>query len=358
MWLAAELLGGLSLGQEVSPSQGNDIQFGSSSAVALRQGVWVKLDLVRIEDAAVYSEDRRPLFIPDGDTQPLNLVDRLREEPPSKEAGSSDEVRTLWVDYDEQGERHKRWRDAVKESFTPAFDQQPLEGPLSALHVMKHTERHGGDPRQWLLQWMRSKHIEQSDRVYHELKVITDSLYYAATFDQVNVPALLSMEVLCRRLQAICDAYSNPNKPTWDNARVFSGQGSPDDIVSPAIRTFALRKNKDELELLQARIKVRELRGSPSTAPADEGDDQPPGTCKPKGGRKGGGRGSFLPGARLPAGHKGGRHVGRWLCPLALTWTARAFSAAKVCNAPRKTRLLQISPETLGSNSQESWRRE
>ena len=105
------------------------------------------------------------------------------------------------------------------------------------------------------------------------------------------MPALMSMEVLSRRLQAVVDAYSNPNKPSWENAKVFSGQGSPEDIVSPAIRTNATRKNKDELELLQARVKVRELRGSPTVPTVDDAEEQPAGPRKPKGGRKGGGRG-------------------------------------------------------------------
>ena len=140
----------------------------------------------------------------------------------------------------------------MHESSTPTFDEKPLEGPLTALHIMKHTERHGGDPRQWLALWARSKRIDQSNRVDHEMKVITDALFFAATFDQVNIPALMSMECLCRRLQAITDAYTNPNRPSWENAKVCAGQGMLEDIVSPAFRTYATRRNKDELELLQA----------------------------------------------------------------------------------------------------------
>ena len=68
------------------------------------------------------------------------------------------------------------------------------------------------------------------------------------------------MEVVCRRIQAIVDAYANPNRPSWENAKLFTGQGTPEDIVSPTFKTYAAKKNKDELELLQARQKVRELR--------------------------------------------------------------------------------------------------
>lgn len=158
--------------------------------------------------------------------------------------------------------------------------------------MIKHSERHGGDPRLWLQMWLRTKHIETSDRTYHELKVLGDALFYAGTFDQLNIPALISMEVICRRIQAIVDAYSHPNRPSWENAKIFAGQGSPEDIASPSFRSYAAKRNKDELELLQARQKVRELRGSPAIA-IEEGDPSdalpPKPTPKPK--KKGGGRG-------------------------------------------------------------------
>ena len=291
VWMAAEPLGGFAVGQEVSLNPGTDLQVGDKVALAYRKNDWVKVELVRVEDASEYAGSRCRMFgnAEKDDGELLSRIQAPTAAQAGGKGGGDEEVRTLWVDWDPQGERFKTWRDAVRESFVPNFDEKPLEGPLTALHTMKHMERHGGDARQWLLTWMRTKHIEQTDRVYHELKVLTDALWYAATFDQVNIPALICCEVLCRRIQAVCDAYTNPSKPSWENARVFSGQGGPEDIISPTFRSYATKKNKDELELLQARIKVRELRGAP--AASDDAKD-PAGPKKPhKGGRKGGGRG-------------------------------------------------------------------
>ena len=88
------------------------------------------------------------------------------------------------------------------------------------------------------------------------------------------------------------EAYTNPNRPSWEHAKVFQGQGSPEDIVSPVFRTYAVKKNKEELELLQARQKVRELRGSPAVSGEDpaEGSEGQSGK-PPKGPKKGRGRG-------------------------------------------------------------------
>ena len=296
VWVAAEPLADLVLGQEVSLNEETDVQVGDRCALAFRKGEYVKVEMIRVTEAGNYADRRRSLFLDSkasgsGECPSDPLKTGAVE---GKEDGSQDsEVRTLWVDYDEHGERFKRWRDVVKECYTPVFEEKPLEGPATALHVIKHSERHGGDPRLWLQMWLRAKHIETNDRTYHELKVLGDALFYAGTFDQLNIPALISMEVVCRRIQAIVDAYSHPSRPSWENAKIFAGQGSPEDIVSPSFRSYAAKRNKDELELLQARQKVRELRGSPAL-PIEEGDPNdalpPKPNPKPKK-NKGGGRG-------------------------------------------------------------------
>ena len=268
VWLAAEPKADLVLGQEISISPEVDVQCGTHDALILRKGIWVKAEMIRLEDASDYAERRRKLF---QSSAIDGIVASSKEVVKPSDDEKDGDVRTLWVDYDEHGERFKRWRDVVKESYTPTFEEKPLDGPATALHIMKHAERHGGDPRLWLNLWLRSKHIEMTDRTYHEMKVLVDALYYGGTFDQLNIPALMCMETICRRLQAIVDAYTNPNRPSWENAKIFAGQGSPEDIVSPTFRTYAAKKNKDELELLQARQKVRELRGSPVVA-VDDGE--------------------------------------------------------------------------------------
>ena len=295
VWVAAEPIAGLVLGQEVSLNEETDVQVGDRVALAFRKGEYVKVEMIRVTEASNYADRRRALFV---DSRASGSGECPAAAPKSPDAGEKgdgpqdSEVRTLWVDFDEHGERFKRWRDVVKECYTPVFEDKPLEGPATALHVIKHSERHGGDPRLWLQMWLRTKHIETTDRTYHELKVLGDALFYAGTFDQLNIPALISMEVLCRRIQAIVDAYSHPNRPSWENAKIFAGQGSPEDIVSPTFRSYAAKRNKDELELLQARQKVRELRGSPAI-PFEEGDPNdalpPKPTPKPK--KKGGGKG-------------------------------------------------------------------
>ena len=298
VWVAAEPLAGFKIGQEVSLNIASDVQLGERTAMALRSGEWLRVDLIPIVEVADYPAKRCALFVP-SDPGRLGALAVDTADADEKVATGGEEnhgdVRTLWVDYDEHGERYKRWRDVAKECFTPSFDEKPIDGPPTALHLVKFTERQGGDPRQWLQTWMRSKRMEATDRTAHELKVLCDTLYFAGVYDQLNIAGLISLEIVCRRIQAISDAYTNPNKPSWENAKLFTGQGSVDDIVAPSFRSYAVRKNKDELELLQARQKVRELRGSPAVATTEDGDGpsdalpSKPGKKSPKGRGRGGG---------------------------------------------------------------------
>ena len=46
---------------------------------------------------------------------------------------------------------------------------------------------------------------------------------------------------------------------------MFTGYVGPDDLIMPQLRTWAARKGKEEVELQQARLKMKELR-KPSAA--------------------------------------------------------------------------------------------
>ena len=140
------------------------------------------------------------------------------------------------------------------------YKDWPLDGPLTTLHFIKHTCRHGGDPKRWLAEWMRSKQIQDNDRISFEMKVLIESLYVGGTYDQLNLCSLACMEILARRIQAIIDAYSSGPIPDWHSAKIMTLYHSPEDAISPQLKTWAARKNKEELDLAQTRAKVRDSR--------------------------------------------------------------------------------------------------
>lgn len=147
-----------------------------------------------------------------------------------------------------------------------AYEDWPFEGPATVLHLLKHMNKYGGDPKQWLELWARQKGIAEQDRVKHELRCLMDILYYGGTFYQLNLPVLGSFEA--RRIQCFVDAYAvgGSAAPDWGNAKLFTGYVGPEDLVMPQLKTRAARKSKEEVELHQARNRVKELLKKPASA--------------------------------------------------------------------------------------------
>ncbi|CAK0823925.1 unnamed protein product, partial [Prorocentrum cordatum] len=211
--------------------------------------------------AAAPLEDEEPAEPIGGAATPELALPPLAE--PLGEERDAD-ARTLWVDYDEQGERFKRWRDVVGESRQERYPNAKVDGPPGALHMCKHMERHGGDPRLWLDLFIRMKGLGQNDRVVHELRTIVEALYQGGVYDQLNMGGLMMVEVLTRRAAAVVDAYADPSKPSWTNARFFEGVSSVEDVSGPELRGYVHRRAKEQHEMEQAQNRGRTLRGAPS----------------------------------------------------------------------------------------------
>jgi hypothetical protein len=185
-------------------------------------------------------------------------VDAEVGDGPDDGGGQYQEARTLAVEYDEQGKRHKEWRSVVGESTHEYYPDFPVTGPCSAIDVCKHFLRHGGTPKMWLQQWCQDKNISQRDRVYHEISALIEIVYQAGCYDALNLGALASIEVAMRRLISIIEAHANnPQAPDWGNARYFSGTSNPFDIVPKDLRQHIAREAKDDVEVYQLRQKAR-----------------------------------------------------------------------------------------------------
>ncbi len=234
---------------------------GEETAIICRNGVWDMLKLVKVGDAPAWAEKRRG---PASSDVPLRAEgqDLKQDAEKVEESSVGEDARTLEVDYDEQGERYKEWRKVVTEVREYSFPDWPLEGPMTVLHLVKHFGRHGGDPKRWLSEWMRARHISETDRVSFEMRCLVDIVYLAGCYDQLNLPVLASVETACRRIQAIVEAYSagSAGTPDWGAARIITAYKTPDDAISPQLRTWAARRGKEEVELHQAREKIRQGR--------------------------------------------------------------------------------------------------
>ena len=68
---------------------------------------------------------------------------------PAGDGDAEEDVRTLWVTWNAQGDRFKDWRIVMKECHSHRFSEAPLdlEGQPTALQTARTMERQGGDPR-------------------------------------------------------------------------------------------------------------------------------------------------------------------------------------------------------------------
>ena len=178
----------------------------------------------------------------------------IRIDPPSVDAEKGkdgDDVRTL---YDEQV-------GAPRVAGSGSGIVHALVRPRSPKHA-PHLEAHAKTRWGPMQIWMRKHSLSDSDRVVHELRTLVDSLYLAGVYDQLNLGSLSCLKCVSRRIQTILEAFSNSAGPTpdWSRARLYTGQATADDVVSPDLRSWAATKGKEEVELHQARTKIREAR--------------------------------------------------------------------------------------------------
>ena len=307
-WRAAEPRGLTRVGELLTPTPGVDRRLGDVDAAFLRDNGWIRGELVRDVDYDDWLVER---------TKELTGVAHARSDPArllgilpdvgkaiAPEGGTIDhkekvtdndiiegngdgEARTLWVEYDAHGERHREWRQVVADSVTHNWKDWPHEGPPSLLYAMKQFQKIGGDPRLWFQLWLRRHHLSESDRTAHEVRSLVEAIYLGGCYDQLNLPSLASFEALGRRLQTITEAYASAagGPPEWHHARLFTGSTSADEIVPQELRSWAAKRGKDEVELIQARSKAKEVRrllNNADTTASSVEDALPPGG-KPKG---------------------------------------------------------------------------
>lgn len=117
-----------------------------------------------------------------------------------------------------------------------------------------------------------------------EMRTLVDALELGCCYDQLNCPALASFEVLTRRIMAVVDAFSagTSSMPDWGAAKVITGYRGPEDVLSPQLRQWAAKKGKEEVDLHQARLKMKESRRPLTEEAAALADGSLPSTTAPK----------------------------------------------------------------------------
>ncbi|CAK0867094.1 unnamed protein product [Prorocentrum cordatum] len=282
-WVLTEPLPGMPIGTVVDPLPVGALRDGSRALGLLPScGRWARLEQVDEGQIVEWAAKRTKELLldlgaePDAmgaaepvggtETPPLGREarsaggDRLgeklglaAEEPAESAAGKNDaygDARTLWVDWDEQGERRKEFKRAVAESSDVKWDHHRLPADRTCLHTCKMMVNLSGSPHAWLERFLREKGIASTDRVAHELRVLCDILEEAGEFDQINLGGLACLEVAALRLNLLVDAHKS-GSASYSNAKYLSPLTEVDQLMAPGLRSHVSRRAKEEYELMQ-----------------------------------------------------------------------------------------------------------
>ncbi len=187
------------------------------------------------------------------------------------------DVRTLWVQFDDHGERFREWRSVCMDARAVAFSdgwEKYHEGPSSTLDLMKNFQRAEQDPMRWLAAFLKEFDIAAKERTAIELRTLCRALWLNGVYDQCNTPALASMEELSRRLCQIVEAYVSAGTgktPNWTSVKHFTTVHTTGSVVPGTLRTFAHKKVKDEVEAENLRLRAQNAFPAAALA-SDDGD--------------------------------------------------------------------------------------
>ena len=137
-----------------------------------------------------------------------------------------EDLRLLPITFDAQGVRRREFNAAVAEmdGAEPAGGGLQLTGPATSLKLMKELRDQAMTPSSFHEYWLRTAEIPRGDRSLYEHECLSRILESMVVVDQLNVPALQSAELICRRLQVIREAHRiSPGQPDYSSSDLMMG---------------------------------------------------------------------------------------------------------------------------------------
>ena len=199
---------------------------------------------------------------------------------------AAEDVRTMSIHYNANGERMRGFRESIGEFVQVSFEDFPLE-PRTCLEYLRAVMSVGESCYSQHLAWIQQAKIPDSNRAIHEDEVLARVLDTCIMYDCLNPANLACMELVVRGRQLIAQAHAlNPSAPSYDGADLFLGNQyrAGGGIVVPTLKDHVSKGLQAESQILKERRKLAEARG------LGRGGGQPP-----KGGDGGRGRGGGAP---------------------------------------------------------------
>ncbi|CAK0910119.1 unnamed protein product [Prorocentrum cordatum] len=166
-----------------------------------------------------------------------------------------DDLRVLPVQFDSSGARRVAFGEGVqRQDDTLPAGGLDLQCPRTAAWFCRYIAENGPTPQAAHEAWLRKAKLHDGDRAIHEHFVLSQVLSAAVCHDQLNVPALKSMEMVVRRLQLIKSAYAqSASAPDFSGADHFMGwrPASASASVASELAAHVATKFRDEAAILK-----------------------------------------------------------------------------------------------------------
>jgi len=174
------------------------------------------------------------------------------------------DVRVLPVAWTNSEKRGRGFKEAVQLMSHVDFGDWPVESEPTLEWLLQETCSSGECTVQRHHNWTANAHIPSGDRSIHEHFCISKVLKVAAEIDQLNLPTLLSFELLGRRLQLIEAAQQHsPANPDYTSAADYRGWGPQRGaaLVAPSLRRHVATSARERVEVMkELRKQGEELR--------------------------------------------------------------------------------------------------
>lgn len=211
----------------------------------------------------------------DAAARPEDILNRLKELAGGDAAEEEDaepegaDARTLAILRGPDGQRRRAFREAAGVLSESSWLDWPVEGPRTALWVVRFIAQHYESPVGRHSRFMADGRLTYGDVGCTQHQVGCQILHEAVTYDQLEVGQLAAFELLCRSLQLIELKHRDRFLPAggaggdpFEDTHLYLGLSQTRGLlmVSPALERYVGGELKDEFKAAEARRKAHEER--------------------------------------------------------------------------------------------------
>jgi hypothetical protein len=193
-----------------------------------------------------------------------DVVEVLALPPAQVATFVREDARTLAVKYDNQGDRHRTFAEAVTLISEDALPGSwPVVGPRATFGTLKAIVDAGDTPEFEHDAWVRTATIPDADRSVYEDEVISVVFQTLACVDQLNLPNIAGVELLMRRRALIRESHRlSPSSPDYSDAHHYMGWSRRREAgaTHTGLTKFVAEQLRDEASIAKSSRKAREKR--------------------------------------------------------------------------------------------------